>query len=116
MSNYINPEVAVIEQEGLRYPEGLVRIQIFRSMLDGKMSSILTGAGGAACQQCTANRQELKQLERVRNGFTINRHISDAKDRFSYVDKDEYLARSHVDRLGITHEPVSDINILLPSL
>ena len=50
MSNYINPEVAVIEQEGLRYPEGLVRIQIFRSMLDGKMSSILTGAGGAACQ------------------------------------------------------------------
>ena len=61
MSNYINPEAAVIEQEGLQYPEGLVRIQITRSMLDGKMSGILTGAGGAACQLCTANRQELKK-------------------------------------------------------
>ena len=64
---------------------------------------------------CTANRQELKKIEFVRDGFPINRHISDAKDLFSYVDKDEFLSRSHMDRLGITHEPVSDMNILSAS-
>ena len=79
------------------------------------MSGILTGAGGAACQLCTANRQEFKKIELVRDGFPINRHISDAKDLFRYLDKDEFLSRSHMDRLGITHEPVSDMNILSAS-
>ena len=49
MSNLINPEVAVIEQEGLQFQEGDVQIKIIRSMLDGKMSGILSGTGGAAC-------------------------------------------------------------------
>ena len=53
-------------------------------MLDGKMSGILSGAGGASCQLCTANKQELKDLELVRAGFPINRHIADAKELFKY--------------------------------
>ena len=39
------------------------------------MSGILSGAGGASCQLCTANEQKLKDLELVRNEFPINRHI-----------------------------------------
>ena len=115
MTNFINPEASVIEQEGIQFPEGVVRVKIIRSMLDGKMSGILSGAGGASCQLCTAHKQELKDLELVRAGFPINRHIADAKELFNYVDTDEYLSLPHVDRLGITHEPLSDINILSAS-
>ena len=31
-----------------------VRIDIVRSMFDGKMAAIMSGAGGASCQFCTA--------------------------------------------------------------
>ena len=115
MANFINPEASVIEQEGIQFPEGVVHVKIIRSMLDGKMSGILSGPDGASCQLCTANRQELKDLELVRAGFPINRHIADAKELFNYVDRDEYLSLPHADRLGMTHEPLSDINILSAS-
>ena len=62
---------------------------------------------------CTANKQELKDLELVRAGFPINMHIADAKELFNYVDRDEYLSLPHVDRLGMTHEPLSDIKHLV---
>ena len=86
----------------------MVQAKIIRSMLDGKMSGILSGAGGAHCQLCTANLRELKDLEMVRAGFPINRQILDAKELFTFVDKDEYLSLPSSQRLGITHEPVSD--------
>ena len=72
MTNFINPEASVIEQEGIQFPEGVVHVKIIRSMLDGKMSGILSGAGGALYQLCTANKQELKNLELVRTGLSIN--------------------------------------------
>ena len=107
MENIINPEVNSIEQDGLQLPQGMVQAKIIRSMLDGKMSGILSGAGGAHCQLCTANLRELKDLEMVMAGFPINRQILDAKELFSFVDKDEYLSLPSSQRLGITHEPVS---------
>ena len=96
MTNFINPEASVIEQEGIQFPEGVVHVKIIPSMLDGKMSGILSGACGASCQLCTANKQELKDLELVRTGFPINRHIADAKELFNYVDRDEYLSLPHI--------------------
>ena len=110
MENIINPEVKVIENEGLHFPQGTVQTKIILSMLDGKMSGILSGAGGAHCQLCTANLDEIKDLEIVRGGFPIN--ISDAIDLFNFVDKDEFLALPSIERLGITHESVSDKNIM----
>ena len=65
MTNFNNPEASVIEQEGIQFPKGVVHVKIIRSMLDGKMSGFLSGAGGAACQLCTAHKQELKDLELV---------------------------------------------------
>ena len=115
MENFINPEVKVIENEGLHFLQGTVQTKIIRSMLDGKMSGILSGAGGAHCQLCTANLDEIKDLEIVRGGFPINRNISDAIDLFNFVDKDEFLALPSIERLGITHEPVSDKNIMSAS-
>ena len=49
-------------------------------MIDGKMSGVLSGPGGASFQLCTANKKELKYLELVRAGLLINRHIADAKE------------------------------------
>ena len=60
MTNFFNPEASVIEQEGIQFPEGVVHVNFIRSMLDGKMYGILSGAGGASCQLCTANKQGLK--------------------------------------------------------
>ena len=97
------------------YRKEMLQARIIRSMLDGKMSGILSGAGGAHCQLCTANLKELKDLEMVRAGFLINRQILDAKELYTFVDKDEYLSLPSSQRLGITHEPVSDKNILSAS-
>ena len=115
MEKIINPEVNTIEQLGLQFPKGHVHVKIIRSMLDGKMCGILSGAGGAHCQLCTAGIKDLKDIEMVRAGFPINRHISDAKELFGYVDKDDYLSLPSSQRLGITHEPISEINIMAAS-
>ena len=66
MSNFINPEVAVIGQEGLQFPEGDVHIKIIRSMLDGKMSGILSGAWWYSmsimyCKQKRIERSRISQ-------------------------------------------------------
>ena len=92
MENIINPEVNTIEQLGLQFPQGHVHVKIIRSILGGKMSGILSGAGGAHCQLCTASFKDLKDIEMVRAGFPINRHISDAKELFGYFDRTSTLA------------------------
>ena len=53
-----------------------------RSMFDGKMSGILSGAAGAKCQLCTVTFDQLHDLEFIRSGFPINRSISAAKEIF----------------------------------
>ena len=70
MENIINPQVSLIKR-GLAFPNGNVNVSIARSMLDGKMSAILGGAGGAICLLCTASFLELKDLELVRCGFLL---------------------------------------------
>ena len=71
MENIINPEVNSIEQDGLQLHQGMVQAKIIRSMLDGKMSGIISGARGAHCELCTTNLKELKDLEMVGDGFPI---------------------------------------------
>ena len=69
MENLLKPEVKIIEQEGLELPKGLVQVKIIRSMLDGKMCGILSGAGRAHCQLCAASLKYLKDIEMVRAGL-----------------------------------------------
>ena len=54
-------------------------------MFDGKMGGLLSGAGGAHCQLCTATFKQLHDLELIREGFPINRSISAAKEIFDSV-------------------------------
>lgn len=54
----------------------------------------------------------MKDIELVRAVFPINRHVADVKELFPNVDTDEYLSLPHADRVGLTHEPLYDINIM----
>ena len=115
MDSHINPETTAIEQEGLVLERGIVKVKVLRTMFDGKMSCILTGAGGAKCQLCTATFNQIHDLEFVKSGFPINRTISAAKEIFSQVDRDEFLSLPSQERFGLTHEPVSDIDVISAS-
>ena len=115
MESRINQEVAEIEQDGFSISGGQVKIKICRSMLDGKMSQLLSGAGGAHCQLCTATFEELKDLELIRSGYPINRNISSALDIFSVVDPEEFFSLPSKERFGLTHQPLSDKDIISAS-
>ena len=73
----INPDTEKL-QNGITLQNGVVKVEIVRSMFDGKMSAILSGAGGASCQMCTATHDDLKDRDLIEDGFPINRTITDA--------------------------------------
>ncbi|KAI6659522.1 hypothetical protein LOD99_14447 [Oopsacas minuta] len=90
----------------------VVNVDIIRSMFDGKMAAILSGAGGASCQMCTATHKDLKDRNLVLEGFPINRNITDAIELFSHIDDIEsFFALSTNERFNLTHQPISEINI-----
>ena len=114
MTDLINPETEIMESEGFSLGDNQqVRVDIVRSMFDGKMSAILSGAGGASCQLCTATHNELKDRELIVQGFPINRHITDAIQLFGEIeDNDSFFSLPSNERYNLTHEPISTINIL----
>ena len=67
-----------------------------------KMTKLCDGAGGAACQLCTATKFDLKDLYFIRNGFPINRTIQTAKQIFEEVDIDDFVSLPSHQRFGIT--------------
>ena len=79
------------------------------------MSGILTGAAGAKCQLCTASFKELRDIELIRSGYPINRTITAAHEIFSSVDKEQFLALPSTQRFGLTHEPLSNIDVISAS-
>ena len=115
METIINPEVTEIERDGFSITGGQFKVKILRTMLDCKMSQILSGAGGANCQLCTATYVQLKDLELIRTGFPINRNISSALDIFESVDPEVFFALPSKERFGLTHQPLSDKDIISAS-
>ena len=76
------------------------------------MSGILSGEAGASCQLCTATKEQLKDVELITQGFPINRHISDAIGLFGELeDKETFFKGPSNNRINLTHEPISTINI-----
>ena len=110
MEDMINPETSKLG-ESRSIEGGLVIVDIIRSMFDGKMSAILSGAGGASCLMCTATHKDLKDRELVTDGFPINRTITDAAQIFLEIDDtDSFFALPSNDRFNLTHKPISTIN------
>ena len=60
---------------------------------------VLSGAGGAHCHLCTATFKQLHDIELIKEAFPINRSISDAKELFNSVNKEEFLSLASNDRL-----------------
>ena len=55
MTNLINQETDLMKSEGFSLGDNhKLHVDIVRSMFDGKISAILSGAGGASCQLFTA--------------------------------------------------------------
>ena len=77
-----------------------------RSHFDTKMAKILSGAGGASCQLCTASFAQIHDISFVNTGYPINRTIHDARALFEEVDENEFLSPS-TQRLNPTHKPIS---------
>ena len=66
------------------------------------MAKILSGAGGASCQLCTAS-------------FAQIHDISFARALFEEVDEDEFLSLTSFQRFNLTHKPISDKDIFSAS-
>ena len=112
MDRLINRESTQIVEDGLELTSGICQVEIQRSQLDGKMAKILSGAGGACCQFCTATFKQIHDLDMVKDGFTTNRSITDAKVLFEEVYEEEFLSLSSNQRFNITHKPISDLDII----
>ena len=77
------------------------------------MIILLSDAGGASCQLCTATHKELKDLDWIVQGFPINKYITDAIQLFGEIeDSDSFFSLPSNERCNLTHEPTSLINIL----
>ena len=60
----------------------LVKVQAHVNQLDGKSISTLTGLGGAYCTCCHVSAAEGKSLDRVRQGFKIERTASGLNEQY----------------------------------
>ncbi|KAI6646992.1 hypothetical protein LOD99_8991 [Oopsacas minuta] len=81
-------------------------------MFDGKMAAILSGAGGASCQMCTATHKDLKDRNLVLEGFSINRNITDAIELLSHIDDIEsFFALSTNEHFNLSNQPISEIKV-----
>ena len=89
MERIINQETQILEKEGITLDQIPVEIKIIRSMVDGKMAKLCDGAGGAACQLCTATKFDLKDIYFIRNGFPISDYLK-RKANFRRNDVDVF--------------------------
>ena len=115
MDSTINPETKLLGLNGVQLPGGKVNVDITRCLFDTKMAAILDGAGGSSCHLCTATKEQLHDIDLIQQGFPINRSIEAANQIFNEVDEDEFLSLPSKERFGITHKPLSVINILSAS-
>ena len=111
----INPETSLIEQSGISLQNGNAEVSITRSHFDTKMAKILSGAGGASCQMCTATFAQIHDIGFVQEGFSINRKIQDARILFEEVNEDDFLSLPSNERFNLTHKPISEKDIISAS-
>ena len=109
MKEFINPPTMRLEKDGMNLSGGHCNVKVRRTMFDGKMSKVLSGAGGDSHQLCTMTHAQLKDLELIRSSFPINWQIQDAIAIFNDVDIDEFLRLDSNSRFGLTHQPLLKI-------
>ncbi|KAI6659635.1 hypothetical protein LOD99_14558 [Oopsacas minuta] len=100
MDTLINKESTEITEKGLELTSGFCEVEIQHSQLDGKMAKIISGAGGACCQFCTATFKQIHDPDIAKDGFPINRSITDLKVLFDEVNEEEFLSLSSDNRFS----------------
>jgi hypothetical protein len=93
-----------------------VQAEISLTQLDGKMLTIASGLGGAYCTACTVSQKDAHRLERIKQGFEINRTIESSWQLFMEL-ADECgnvsIAQGDYQRcLGLTQRPLTTSEIL----
>ncbi|KAI6646959.1 hypothetical protein LOD99_9057 [Oopsacas minuta] len=91
MNTIVNPQTDHIIQDGLSLIGGHAQVDIVRSLFDNK------------------------SLEWAHSGFPINTLTSDARKLFEKVDGKDYLKLPSKQLVGITHQPISNIDIIAAS-
>ena len=90
LTKLINPDTNQMQKEGFSLDDHQkVQIEIVRSMFDGKMAALLSGAGGASYQLCTTTRAQIKDRDFVLQGYPINRLVSEAIQLFGDIEDSE---------------------------
>ncbi|KAI6651130.1 hypothetical protein LOD99_5481 [Oopsacas minuta] len=89
MNTIVNPQTDHIIQDGLSLIGSHAQVEIVRSFFDTKMNGPFW--------------------------FPINRLISDARQLFEEVDEEDYLKLPSNQRIGVTHQPTSNIDIIAAS-
>ena len=90
MTNLINLDTEQMQKEGFSPDDHQkVHVEIVRSMFDGKMAALLSGAGGASCQLCTTTRAQIKDHDFVLQGYPNNILVSEAIKLFGDIEDSE---------------------------
>ena len=89
-----------------------VSCMIKDTMKDLKFKKMISGLGGAACILCKSKVQDWTDINKLKDGFKINRFAADTRDIFQSVidDNGNICIRPHdfETRAGVTQEPISD--------
>ena len=88
-----------------------VKVQIFDTMKDLKYKKMLSGLGGADCILCDTQVADWTNVEKVTNGFTINRSAEETEALYhALADEDGTIPRKPKDfdtRKGLTKKPAT---------
>ena len=91
MDTTINAESKFLQTTGIQLKAGKVIVNITRYLFDTKMAAILDGAGGAPSHLCTCTRNQLKDIDLIKQGIPINRSINSEIEIFAEVDEEDFF-------------------------
>ena len=100
-----------------------VKLEFDLSQLDGKALEQGSGQKGSYCTACTCSDKDAKNVDRISQGFPMDKSIEFIQDFFDTLieenddgfgtNADDILkAIRSQDRLGITHEPMTTLDIV----
>ena len=90
-----------------------VKADVHIKQLDGKAQSVASGLGGGYCKCCKISKTDAKKIERIKQGFTMDRDILSTWQMFDdLADEDGNVDRESLDRAGLTQRVLADNEIL----
>ena len=92
-------------------------VEILFTQIDAKQRSIASGLGGAFCLNCYATQADAQDLDRIRQGFRIERDMDSVKKywekyKMLWHTGEFILPRGRKDRNGQTGEPLTNFDIV----